>query len=190
MKRMGNAVKAFALTAAAAVTGMQLTVPAAEEEKTVVRMNVESEPDNLDPWLSAASDTEAVFHNVFEGLVLFDETGDLVPGLAESWEISEDGLTYTFYLRDDVTFHNGKAFTAEDVVYTYETLSGLGGGEPLSSKFTTLTSVEAPDDYTVEMTISEADAAFLQFTRVAVLPEGYEEQSVAPVGTGPFVFEE
>ena len=98
-------------------------------------------------------------------------------------------MTYTFHLRDDVTFHNGKAFSAEDVVYTYESLSGLGGEEALSSKFKNLTSVEAVDDYTVTMTLAEADAAFLQYTRVAVLPKGYEDQSSAPVGTGPFVFE-
>ena len=89
----------------------------------------------------------------------------MIPGLAESWDISDDGLTYTFHLRDDVTFHNGKAFSAEDVVSTYESLSGLGGEEALSSKFKNLTSVEAVDDYTVTMTLAEADAAFLQYTR-------------------------
>ena len=141
MKKTGKTA-ALALTMSMAVTAMPFGVSAEETDKTVVRINMESEPDNLDPWLSAASDTEAVFHNVFEGLVLFDETGALIPGLAESWDISDDGLTYTFHLRDDVTFHNGKA-----------------------------------------------DAAFLQYTRVAVLPKGYEDQSSAPVGTGPFVFE-
>ena len=188
MKKTGKTA-ALALTMSMAVTAMPFGVSAEETDKTVVRINMESEPDNLDPWLSAASDTEAVFHNVFEGLVLFDETGALTPGLAESWDISDDGLTYTFHLRDDVTFHNGKAFSAEDVVYTYESLSGLGGEEALSSKFKNLTSVEAVDDYTVTMTLAEADAAFLQYTRVAVLPKGYEDQSSAPVGTGPFVFE-
>ena len=188
MKKTGKTA-AFALTALMAVTAMPFGVSADETDKTIVRINMESEPDNLDPWLSAASDTEAVFHNVFEGLVLFDETGALIPGLAESWDISDDGLTYTFHLRDDVTFHNGKAFSAEDVVYTYESLSGLGGEEPLSSKFTNVTAINAIDDYTVEMTLAEADAAFLQYTRVAVLPKGYEDQSSAPVGTGPFVFE-
>ena len=187
MKKTGKTA-ALALTMSMAVTAMPFGVSAEETDKTVVRINMESEPDNLDPWLSAASDTEAVFHNVFEGLVLFDETGALIPGLAESWDISDDGLTYTFHLRDDVTFHNGKAFSAEDV-YTYESLSGLGGEEALSSKFKNLTSVEAVDDYTVTMTLAEADAAFLQYTRVAVLPKGYEDQSSAPVGTGPFVFE-
>ncbi len=188
MKKTGKTA-ALALTAAMAVTAMPFGVSADETDKTIVRINMESEPDNLDPWLSAASDTEAVFHNVFEGLVLFDETGALIPGLAKSWDISDDGLTYTFHLRDDVTFHNGKAFSAEDVVYTYEALSGLGGEEPLSSKFTNVTAINAIDDYTVELTLGEADAAFLQYTRVAVLPKGYEDQSSAPVGTGPFVFE-
>ena len=188
MKKTGKTA-ALALTMSMAVTAMPFGVSAEETDKTVVRINMESEPDNLDPWLSAASDTEAVFHNVFEGLVLFDETGALIPGLAESWDISDDGLTYTFHLRDDVTFHNGKAFSAEDVAYTYESLSGLGGEEALSSKFKNLTSVEVVDDYTVTMTLAEADAAFLQYTRVAVLPKGYEDQSSAPVGTGPFVFE-
>ena len=188
MKKTGKTA-ALALTALMAVTAMPFGVSADETDKTIVRINMESEPDNLDPWLSAASDTEAVFHNVFEGLVLFDETGALIPGLAKSWDISDDGLTYTFHLRDDVTFHNGKAFSAEDVVYTYEALSGLGGEEPLSSKFTNVTAINAIDDYTVELTLGEADAAFLQYTRVAVLPKGYEDQSSAPVGTGPFVFE-
>ena len=188
MKKTGKTA-ALALTAMMAVTAMPFGVSADETDKTIVRINMESEPDNLDPWLSAASDTEAVFHNVFEGLVLFDETGALIPGLAKSWDISDDGLTYTFHLRDDVTFHNGKAFSAEDVVYNYEALSGLGGEEPLSSKFTNVTAINAIDDYTVELTLGEADAAFLQYTRVAVLPKGYEDQSSAPVGTGPFVFE-
>ena len=174
-----------------AVTGM-MTIPApvfADEDPIVVRGCIGSEPDSLDPWLSAASDTDAVFHNVFEGLVLYDETGAIIPGLAESWDISDDGLTYTFHLRDDVTFHNGKHMTAEDVVYTYNALSGLGGEKALSSKFQILTSVEAEDDTTVVMQLSEPNAAFLQFTIAAVLPEGYDDQATAPVGTGPFVFE-
>ena len=96
-------------------------------EATVVRMNIGSEPDSLDPWQSAASDTEAIMHNVFEGLVLYDETGAIIPGIAESWDISEDGLTYTFHLREDVTFHNGKPLTSADVLYTYNNLQRTEG---------------------------------------------------------------
>lgn len=188
MKRQIS-MAAAVITAAAGLMGSTMAVPA-EEAPVVVRTSISSEPDNLDPWLSAATDTEAVFHNVFEGLVLYDEQGAIIPGLAESWEISDDGLTYTFHLRNDVTFHNGKKMTAADVIYTYESLSGLNGEKALSSKFSSITSLEAPDDYTVIMTLSNANAAFLQFTKVAVLPEGYTEQSTAPVGTGPFAFSE
>lgn len=175
-----------------AVSGFAGRMAYAQEtnEPTVVRATIGSEPDNLNPWLSAATDTEAVFQNVFEGLVRYDSEGAIIPGLAESWEISDDGLTYTFHLRNDVIFHNGKKFTAADVIYTYENLSGLNGEKALSSKFSSITNLEAPDDYTVVMTLSNANAAFLQFTKVAVLPEGYDAQETNPVGTGPFVFSE
>ena len=181
-----NAAMAMTLV----LTGMlSVHCPVFADEETVIRTNIGSEPDSLDPWISAASDTYAVMHNVFEGLVSFDETGALLPGLAKSWEISDDGLTYTFTLRDDVTFHNGKAMTADDVVYSYETLTGLGGGEPLTSKFSSVVSVEAEDDYTVVITLEKPDSSFLQLNTIAVLPEGYEDQATAPVGTGPYTFE-
>ena len=158
------------------------------EDEKVVRMNIGSEPDSLDPWMSAATDTEAIFLNVFEGLVGFDEKGATVPRLAKSWDISDDNLTYTFHLRDDVVFHNGKKLTAEDVLYTYENLSGLNGEKAISSKFSTITKLEAPDDYTVTMTLSDVNAAFLQFNKIAVLPKGYQDQATKPIGTGPFKF--
>ncbi len=159
-------------------------------EATVVRMNIGSEPDSLDPWQSAASDTEAIMHNVFEGLVLYDETGAIIPGIAESWDISEDGLTYTFHLREDVTFHNGKPLTSADVLYTYNNLAGMGGEKAVSSKFENVESFEATDDYTFVIKLKEASAGFLSLNIIAILPEGYEDQATAPVGTGPFKFVE
>lgn len=159
-------------------------------EETVVRMNIGSEPDSLDPWQSAASDTEAIMHNVFEGLCLYDENGEIIPGLAESWDISEDGLTYTFHLREDVTFHNGKPLTSADVLYTYNNLAGMGGEKAVSSKFENVESFEATDDYTFVIKLKEPSAGFLSLNIIAVLPEGYEDQATAPVGTGPFKFVE
>ena len=97
----------------------------------IVRTTMPSEPDHLDPYLSAAADTEAVMNNVFEGLMRFDEEGQLLPQLATDYAISDDGLTYTFDIRSGVTFHNGDPMTLEDVIYSYEKLAGLNGQEAL-----------------------------------------------------------
>lgn len=171
-------------------TSQSENVEAVSNEPSVVRMSISSEPDSLDPWQSAASDTEAIFHNVFEGLLLYDSTGALIPGIAESYDISEDGLTYTFHLRDDVTFHNGKALTSADVLYTYNNLTGMNGEKAVSSKFENVAFIDAPDEYTFVITLKQPSACFLAFNIIAILPEGYEEQATFPIGTGPYKFVE
>lgn len=155
-----------------------------------VRINVSAEPDSLDPWQSAASDTEGIFHNVFQGLCLYDEGGEIIPGLAESWDVSEDGRTYTFHLRQGVVFHNGKKFTSADALYSYNSLTGLDGSEAKSGKFGMIEKLEAPDDFTLAITLKEPSASFLSLTTAAILPEGYPDQATHPVGTGPFAFVE
>lgn len=154
----------------------------------IVRTTISSEPDNLDPHLSAASDTEAIMNNVFEGLMGFTPEGEFVPRLAESFEISEDGLNYTFVIRTDVKFHNGKPLTMDDVLYSYNRLSGLNGETPLSSKFAKVTQIEKLDDKTVRFTLSEHSASFLSACTEAILPADYTQQATHPVGTGPFTF--
>ncbi len=168
-------------------TGQQTDNTSANEPK-VARTAIGSELDNLDPWISAASDTEAVMFNVFEGLVWYDETGKLIPALAKSWEISEDGLSYVFHLQDGVTFHNGATFSADDVVYSIEKLAGLNGEEPLSSRFGKVEKVEAVDNLTVSIKLTERNAAFLSSCIAAILPRDYADQATKPIGTGPFVF--
>ena len=154
----------------------------------IVRTTMPSEPDHLDPYLSAAADTEAVMNNVFEGLMRFDEEGQLLPQLATDYAISDDGLTYTFDIRSGVTFHNGDPMTLEDVIYSYEKLAGLNGQEALSSKFEHLVSIDQVDEDTVSFTLSKPTASFLSTLIEPVVPSDYEMQASKPIGTGPFAF--
>ncbi|MGL4344891.1 MAG: ABC transporter substrate-binding protein [Cellulosilyticaceae bacterium] len=180
-------------------TAQSTTPPSMDPSTTVqgepikgglVRTTISSEPDHLDPYLSAASDTEAIMLNVFEGLMGFNEKGELIPRLAQSYSISDDGLNYSFVLRTDVTFHNGKPMTMDDVIYSYKTLSGLGGNAPLSSKFKAVTAITQPDDHTITFTLSEPQASFLSACTEVVVPNDYTEHATKPIGTGPFVFDQ
>lgn len=157
-------------------------------DEQTIRVAMATEPDNLDPYLSAATDTGSMMDNVFDGLFEAGENGDLIPAVAESYEVSEDGLTYTFNLKKGIKFHDGSDLTAEDVEYSYAKLSGLNGEEPLSSKFTTIEKIETPDENTVVVTLSEKDGAFLAANIVAIVPKDYEKQSEMPIGAGPYKF--
>jgi len=153
-----------------------------------VRVAMATEPDNLDPYLSAATDTGSMMDNVFDGLFEGGENSDLIPALAESYRVSEDGLTYTFVLRKGIKFHDGSDLTSEDVYYSYAKLAGLNGKKPLSSKFAAIEKIDTPDDYTVVVKLKEKDAAFLAANIIAIVPKDYEGQSTKPVGAGPFKF--
>ena len=100
-------MRSFVLSAALAVAATPL---AAQPSLT---MGMQLEPPHLDPTSAAAAAIdEVVYANVFEGLTRFASDGAILPALAKSWEISEDGLTYTFALRQGVTFHDGTTFDA------------------------------------------------------------------------------
>ncbi len=159
-----------------------------EVENDTVRVAMSTELDGLNPTKITAGDTETVLDQIFDGLFDTDTDGKLVGDLAESYEVSDDGLVYTFKLKQGVKFHNGKDFKAEDVVYTYDLQAGLTSKEPLSTKFTIIKSVEAEDDYTVKVTLNERQNSFIYLTLKAILPKGYEDQDTNPVGTGPYKF--
>lgn len=156
---------------------------------SVVRIAMSTEIDNLDPYKSAATDTGSMMDNVFDGLLDTNPKGELVGAIAKSYDISEDGLTYTFTLNEGVQFHDGSELTSEDVVASYETLAGMNGGEPIVAEFAVIDSIEAPSDYEVIFHLKEKNSAFLAANIVAIVPSDYEEQSAKPIGAGPFKFE-
>lgn len=156
----------------------------------------------LDPTDYRDRETETVIRNLFDGLVNRTPYGKVVPEIATGWDIDNDGATYTFYLRDDVTFHNGTRLTADDVVFTFEKVYGLGEfKEPTSRAGLVLpeggdqVQVVKLDDYTVRFRFSRPFPVFLQgLVHVQILPAAYYKQVGAgvfqrrPVGTGSFRF--
>ncbi|MGD8485633.1 MAG: ABC transporter substrate-binding protein [Chloroflexota bacterium] len=152
-----------------------------------------AEPDQLDPQVTSAYVSFQVLENVFDTLVEPDENLEMVPSLAESWEVSEDGLTYTFQLRDDVTWHDGSPLTAADVVYSYGRIRESANN---GWRFGTVTDVSAPDDTTVVFTLSAPTPNLLShigaFKGMGIVQQANVESgdiTTAPIGTGPFMLE-
>lgn len=145
--------------------------------------------ESLDPHKAVAAGTKEVMFNVFEGLMKPTPEGDLIPAVAEKYEISDDQLTYTFTIRDGIKFHNGETVTAGDVVNSitrciepYE--ADVLAVEPLSS----VEKVTSVDERTVQIRLKEPNTEFLAYLTLAILPAEYDGQDTAPVGTGPFKF--
>lgn len=147
-----------------------------------------TEIDSLDPFNATAGDTKTVMDQIFDGLLDVDEDGNLVPDLAESYEISEDGLTYTFKLKEGVKFHDGSDFSADDVYYTYDKLSGLSSGEPMSSKFSVIKEMEVISPTEIKMTLDAVNNSFIYLQNQPIVKKDYEDNQTKPLGTGPYKF--
>jgi len=154
-----------------------------------------AEPDRLDPHLTSAYASFQVLENVYDTLVQPGADLQMEPALAESWEISDDNLTWTFTLREGVTFHNGRAFTAEDVVYSYNRIMDPDVGAANAFRFASIEAVTAVDDRTVEISLTRPTPNLLVniggFKGMAIVPqEIVDDGSIDsfPIGTGPFRF--
>ncbi|MGM0432091.1 MAG: ABC transporter substrate-binding protein [Spirochaetota bacterium] len=167
----------------------------AAEDRMVIRV-AEQVPNLITPgvWDGQAFSLNA---SIYDYLVEIDhETGELVPSLATSWNVSEDGRTWTLELREGVTFHDGSEFTAEDAVFTIERTQDEDLGHLKAQDFENVENVKAIDDYTVEITLDGPSATFIyQLTdyNMAVLSADYDYEQkgeMQPMGTGPFVLEE
>ena len=159
--------------------------------QTSITLGMQLEPPNLDPTGGAAAAIdEVVYANVFEGLTRYRPDGSVAPGLAESWEISEDGTVYTFRLREGVTFHDGTAFDAEDVKFSLDRARAEDSTNAQKALFAGIADVTVVDPLTVQVTLSSPNGGFLTNMAwgdaVILAPESAADAATAPVGTGPF----
>lgn len=179
---------------ATAATVILAGAPFAAAQDDVLVVSLSSDPTSL--YLPRAADRTAAnaAWSLYDPLVRIDPDGTLVPALATAWEIGSDGLTYTFTLREGVTFHDGEPFTSDDVIATWE----YGGDETndYPEDYTTAVSVEALGDYRVRISTAEPRADFLTTLAQdwAIVPGDYLRSvgidgfAAAPVGTGAFRF--
>jgi ABC-type transport system substrate-binding protein len=156
----------------------------------------DADPEILDPHNTTALIAGRVIALTNENLVTRDYDGVIQPGLAESWDVSDDGLTYTFTLREGVIFHSGKDFTSEDVKYTFERWQG-NESSPTAYTIDPIDTVDAPDPLTVVFNLSEPYNIFLDQLSGAwavmlhqeAVEEAGDNYGVSVVdGTGPFRF--
>ena len=158
-----------------------------------VTIGMQLEPPMLDPTGGAAAAIdEVVYANIFEGLTRFAADGAVMPGLAESWEISADGLTYTFALRQGVTYHDGTSFDASDVVFALTRARADDSTNAQKALFADIAEVGAVDSHTVRIRLAKPNGAFLFSLAwgdaVIVAPESVANNATNPIGTGPFTF--
>ncbi|PYE84889.1 ABC transporter substrate-binding protein [Pseudoroseicyclus aestuarii] len=181
------------IPAAILALSLPAALPALAQEQGTVRIGEMQEPTVLDPTVDAtASIDEMLTQNLYESLTTVNEAGEVLPQLAESWEISDDGLTYTFTLTQDAAFHDGTPFDAEAVRFSFERAMAEGSTNPSSDIWEPIESVTVTDPRTIEVTLSRPDAFFLfnlaQGDASIVSPASAETNVTEPVGTGPFRF--
>ncbi len=195
-RRLLNLLVPGALTALMSTTSVMaqeaFTCPATGGDLIV---GIESGVPTLDQHTATSSATRNVAMNIFETLVIRDENMNPAPDLAALIEVSDDGLTYTFVLRDGVKFHNGEPLTTADVVASFDRYKELGVNR---ATLDVVASWEATDDKTFVITLNEAQPTFLESLSsytvpIVILPA--EEAAkpagqIEPIGTGPFKFAE
>jgi len=163
----------------------------------IVRGDI-GDASNLIPILASDSASHSIAGLIYNGLVKYDKDMNIVGDLAESWDISDDGLVITFHLRKGVKWHDGKPFTAKDVLYTYQITVDPKTPTAYAGDFLKVKKAEVLDDYTFRVTYDKPFAPSLISWSSAVLPrhllegQNITKSSLArhPVGTGPYLFKE
>ncbi len=165
----------------------------------IVRIGWGGSPDTLNPGTAVLAEAYTIFELVYDSMYQLQPDGSYTLELAESVDVSEDGTVYTYTLRDDITFHDGEPLTASDVVFSYNLYASQEDFPFLPIYTGYFDSVEAPDDQTVVLTLSEAIPNIeSQLIYLYVLPEhiwagvpdAAEFENTAVIGSGPFKMKE
>ncbi|WP_340115958.1 ABC transporter substrate-binding protein [Pelagibius sp. 7325] len=193
-QRVQRTFTAAFLAASVLGTGLLGGASGAFAAKDSLTLGMVLEPPHLDPTAGAAAAIdEVVYANIFEGLTRIDRNGAVKPALAESWTVSDDGLTYTFALHQGVKFHDGTDFDSADVKFSLDRAMAEDSTNAQKGLFASIASVAAPDPGTVVITVKQPTGNLLfnlgWGDAVIVAPESAAENKNNPVGTGPFKFE-
>jgi peptide/nickel transport system substrate-binding protein len=155
---------------------------AAPAEEGILRITF-SFPTFIDPAVGSDYSSSTALANIYDTLVFPNAEAGVDPWLAESWDVSDDGLTYTFHLRPGVKFHDGSDLLASDVVYSYNRLQTIGEG--YAYLITGVESVEAPDDSTVVFTLAQPSGLFVpSLVRLYILNEDLVRENT--LADGPY----
>jgi ABC-type transport system substrate-binding protein len=180
----------------ASCSGTQQVGQGRKDKTTLIISHFEN-PGSFNPDWKTDDPAYAINQNVFNKLVTITGNFEIKPDLAKDWEISDDGLTYTFYLEEDVKWHDGEPFTSADVKWTIEAIQQNHGR--MYNEYSAIESIECPDDHTVVFHLSRPDAALLSFLSwyaCFIMPEHIyagtdwttNPANQEPIGTGPFKF--
>lgn len=165
-------------------------------DKSKLVIGLDADPPQLDPAMSTAAVDRQVYQSIYNTLVDIDKNLNYVPELATSWKISDDGKTYTFYLRKNVLFQDGTPFNAEAVKFNFERMLDPKLGSPRLSEINLIDKITVVDDYTIRIHLKQPYAPFLSVlsdragmmvSPTAVKKEG-KDFANHPVGTGPYKF--
>jgi peptide/nickel transport system substrate-binding protein len=192
-----TARRSMLAVAAAVLAALGATATQAQPvNKSRVTLAMVLEPTGLDPTTApAAAIGEIVHYNVLEGLTKINVDGSVTPLLAESWTMEPDGKSYTFKLKKAVKFHDGEAFDASDVKFSFERAKDeKSTNKAKKAVFDNIRRIDAPDAHTVILTLENADPNFLfrmgENTAVILDAKSAVNTATKPVGTGPFVFDD
>ncbi len=181
----------------ASMTSLGLAQDATPKTGGTLRAAWQSGWESLDPHVASSEATFQILNNVLETLTFFDNDMNSIPWLADSWEQSDDGLTWTFHLHQGVMFSNGREMTADDVVWSLNRLIDPDIASGSSWRIGTDTTITAVDDYTVNITTTAPNAtlplALAANKSTAIMaPESLNDDGGidVPIGTGPFVISE